>query len=39
MFTLRHAVENALDKINVFIKSCTISLKHNNYFHNSPLFP
>lgn len=38
MFTLRHSVEIAPDKINVFIKSCTISLKLNDGLHYSPLF-
>ena len=38
MFTLRHSVENASGKINVFIKSCTISLKLNDWFHYSPIF-
>ena len=38
MFTLRHSVEIAPYKINVFIKSCTISLKLNDGLHYSPLF-
>lgn len=38
MFTLRQAVEYAPGKIHVFIKSCTISLKHNDWYHYSPLF-
>ena len=38
MFTLRHSVAIAPDKINVFIKSCTISLKLNDGLHYSPLF-
>ena len=38
MFTLWHSVEIAPDKINVFIKSCTISLKLNDWLHYSPLF-
>ena len=38
VFTLRHSVENASGKINVFIESCTISLKLNDWYHYSPLF-
>ena len=30
MFTSRNSVENAPSKINVFIKSYTISLKHDD---------
>ena len=38
MFTLRHSVEINPGKINVFIKSCTVSLKLNDWLHYSPLF-
>ena len=38
MFTSRNSVENAPSKINVFIKSYTISLKHDDWFYYSALF-
>ena len=38
MFTSRNSVENAPGKINVFIKSSTISLKHDDWFYYSALF-
>lgn len=38
MFTLRNSVESVPGKINVFIKSYTISPKHNNWFQYSAPF-
>ena len=37
-FTFHLISLNTQGKINVFIKSCTISLKHNDWFFFSPLF-